>query len=72
MDPLGRRVLESRVEAPVSHPQVSPEKRPRRKMQSDGAVLIVAEQSRDAFRRRRAIREAFHDSKAVTVKKKAR
>jgi len=34
------------------------------------AVLILPQQSGDAIRRRRDIREDFHDSKAVTIKAK--
>jgi hypothetical protein len=33
-------------------------------------ALILPEQTGDAIRRRRAIREAFHDSKAHTIKGK--
>jgi hypothetical protein len=35
-------------------------------------ALILPEQSSDAIRQRRAIREAFHDSKAHTIKGKYR
>ena len=35
-------------------------------------ALILPEQSGDAIRQRRAIREAFHDSKAHTIKGKQR
>lgn len=31
------------------------------------AVLVVPQQSGDAIRRRREIREEFHDSKALTI-----
>jgi hypothetical protein len=33
-------------------------------------VLVLPEQSAEAIRERRSIREAFHDSKAHTIKRK--
>ncbi len=46
-----------------------PRKKTSRSSGPDRAVLTIAEQSRDAIRLRRSIRETFHDSKAITIKK---
>jgi hypothetical protein len=35
---------------------------------ADTTVVIVSPQSRDIIHRRREIREAFHDAKALTIK----
>jgi len=49
---------------------VHPRNQPSRDLPSAATILVIAEQSREAIRQRRAIRETFHDSKAITVKKK--
>ena len=66
MDTLGRGVLGWWLERDVRPVEIHSQQKRRRKM-SDIAVFVVAEQSRDAIRRRRTIRETFHDSKAITV-----
>jgi hypothetical protein len=38
----------------------------------DTPVLLVPPQGGDVIRRRREIREAFHDSKALTIKSRRR
>jgi hypothetical protein len=50
-----------------SRPVPSVKKAPREAKGNDAPVLIVPEQSPEAIRLRREIREAFHDSKARTV-----
>jgi len=50
-----------------SRPVSSTKKAPREAKETDAPVLIVPEQSPEAIRIRREIREAFHDSKARIV-----
>jgi hypothetical protein len=60
------------MEPPIIRSRVHAQKKLRQGLAPDTPVLVLAEQSRDAIRRRRTIRETFHDSKAVTVKMKTR
>jgi hypothetical protein len=48
------------------------QQRPLRQPDKTTPALILPEQSGDAIRQRRAIREAFHDSKAHTITGKHR
>jgi len=48
-------------------PVSTTKKAPREAKGTDAPVLIVPQQSSEAIRLRREIREAFHDSKARTI-----
>jgi hypothetical protein len=53
---------------PALRPIRQPRHRPRRAKNDEPPVLILPQQSNELIRVRRAIREAFHDSKALTIK----